>query len=257
MKKFLLIVMTAILFLSNGIASASSPSVASTENRHFWELWNRYNNSYYEDPVRPDQGIKFNFELANSASAQTLGNDYPNKAYVSDDDSTIFKGGYLITSIDAFDLPEGSTLEDKALSVKLRLKIDGTNPVFLYPADELSDKNSCSAPARVSLYFESLTADNGYWYLDTSSSNGFKSLDMILAEKGPVTLQASFELANWKDANGQAAASISKEFSQALSSVSNVGVTIGGGCFAAAGVALQKGTAKSGQFEVIEIALTD
>ena len=70
-------------------------------------------------------------------------------------------------------------------------------------------------------------------------------------------MQASFDPINWKDSNGISATLNSTDFIAALSSVSNVGITIGGGCFAATGVALQNGTAKGGQFDVKEIVLKD
>lgn len=239
------------------MASASSTLTASTSNRNFWELWNRYNSSYYEDPVLPDPGIRFKFDLASPASG--LGVEYSN-LNVSNDPLALFKGAYLVTSMAAFGLPNGANLQNKTLSVKVNLKIDGANPVFLYPADEglAGEENTCPTPARVSLYFESLTAENGYWYLDTLYANyGHESLAAIFAKKGTVTLQASFNPINWKDSNAISATSIPDDFNEALSSASNVGITIGGGCFAATGVALQTGTAKGGRFDVIEIALKD
>lgn len=236
----------------------------------YWSLWNRYDNLYYETPIEPDwyrkDGVGFTFDTATrmGASAQEafFGSMPDPLEPVSDDPSALFRGAYLGAVTEAFGLTDGTDLTGNRLAASVHLVIRGGTPVFLYPADEAGAEpditpNACGGPVTVALYFESWSeaVDDAYWYADQSiPSAAWATLDDVWAGGSLVTLKALLRPEYWIDTDGVSAVDVPDAFAAAVASVSWIGVTIGGGCYSATGVALETDGA-SGQLHLARLAI--
>ena len=244
-------------------------NLVASADTSYWTLWNRYDNAYYTT-TEPDwyrrDGVGFAFDTATrmDASAQTtfFGSTPDPLEPVSDDATALFQGAYLGAVTEAFGLTDGTDLTGNRLAAAVHLVLRGGTPVFLYPADENGAEpditpNSCGGPATIALYFESWSesVDDPYWYADQSiTSAAWATLDDVWAGGSLVTLKALLDPKLWIDTEGVSALDRPTEFAAAVASVSWIGITIGGGCYSATGVALEEGTA-TGQLHLARLAI--
>ncbi|MBI3747021.1 MAG: hypothetical protein HY264_10975 [Chloroflexi bacterium] len=128
------------------------------------------------------------------------------------------------------------------------------SPVFTY---NLSGGNSCGTPASVRLYFAGNTKGkftydtagySRYWWSNPVNST---NIDSYTLAGGTMTLTVPLDVNNWSDWGGELAYNVPTYFAGAVSQVSEIGLSFGGGCFFANGV----GASGSPSFSLTSYAL--
>lgn len=106
--------------------------------------------------------------------------------------------------------------------------------------------DACGTPASVRLFFEGNT--NGPFTYDTAGFSKYwwsnpDSATLASVFGDTVTLTVPVDTANWSNWGGQLASAVPTYFAAAVSDVSMIGLSFGGGCFFANGVGMSAGSA--------------
>jgi hypothetical protein len=122
-------------------------------------------------------------------------------------------------------------------SVTLNYTIAGSNPTFVNDSPHNSAAR-CRSPATLALLIH---AAGDYGTLPAYQSYRWFSAQRIDMALGTIERTTPLTLASWINVNGQSTDSAG--FAQALASPGSLGIGLGGGCFAAHGVAVSQGSA--------------
>jgi len=142
-----------------------------------------------------------------------------------------------------FNSKDSSLLGDRrATTMSATFTVSDVNEgaTFTY-GGEGTASNPCVSPATVRLSFESIPpgtkfAFTNYWWADVSPASA------VLAN-GDFTLTVTVDAAQaWSDWNGQPSSANVEAFNTAASSVTEVGLSFGGGCFFENGVGTTDGS---------------
>jgi hypothetical protein len=136
-------------------------------------------------------------------------------------------------------------LTGKTLSATVGVTITSGAPVFTY----YGEPDPCGSPASVRIFFatnvgspsasSSNFKETDYWWSNPSSEQ------LQALEAGDMTMSAALTGGNWSDYYGHFGnePNYSAAFAAAVQSVTQVGVSFGGGCFFENGVGVSGGTA--------------
>jgi hypothetical protein len=122
-------------------------------------------------------------------------------------------------------------------SVTLNYTIAGSNPTFVNDSPHNSAAR-CRSPATLALLIH---AAGDYGTLPAYQSYRWFSAQRIDLAPGTIERTTLLTLASWINVNGQSTDSAG--FAQALANPGGLGIGLGGGCFAAHGVAVSQGSA--------------
>ena len=120
--------------------------------------------------------------------------------------------------------------------------ITGTATAFTYNGQNNQPGNPCTSPASVRLYFAGNTSNSDTSVRQWWSNPQAYGLASLVGHE--MTLTVPLDTSNWAEDGGNVVASaVPSEFAAAVAAVSTVGVSFGGGCSYANGVAPTDGTA--------------